>query len=156
MRKRGPVIIVLLFLVIAVAAVVYFKYSFGKAEVKEEALPYEAPEAVSEQINPPEEEYAPNVFEATLDPPIPVRRSGSGGGGGGGGGGGSVSAGGGGGGGGAGGGTTAAPEQPAVPAVTSDASICTNAENDNLCSGLDVAYGEGYQALCCSEHGACC
>lgn len=34
--------------------------------------------------------------------------------------------------------------------------ICQNAQNDNLCNGLDVTYGEGYRTLCCSEHSLCC
>lgn len=38
----------------------------------------------------------------------------------------------------------------------SDKTICQNAQNDNLCSGLGVAYGNGYQELCCQEHGVCC
>ena len=35
-------------------------------------------------------------------------------------------------------------------------STCQNAQNDGLCTGLDIAYGAGYQAACCSEHGLCC
>lgn len=64
---------------------------------------------------------------------------GSGGGGGGGSSGGSSS-------GGTGGGTGFSTEQ----------TICQNAQNGNLCDGLDVAYGGGYKALCCSEHSLCC
>lgn len=37
-----------------------------------------------------------------------------------------------------------------------DQTICQNAQNDNLCDGLDVTYGEGYRTLCCSEHSLCC
>jgi hypothetical protein len=42
-----------------------------------------------------------------------------------------------------------------VPA-TSDQTICQNAQNNNLCDGLDITYGEGYRTLCCSEHNLCC
>lgn len=35
-------------------------------------------------------------------------------------------------------------------------SVCQNAQNSGLCSGLDLAYGEGYQASCCSENNLCC
>ena len=38
----------------------------------------------------------------------------------------------------------------------SDFSICQNAQNNGLCGGLDIAYGAGYQAACCSEHVLCC
>ena len=38
----------------------------------------------------------------------------------------------------------------------SSSSICQNAQNGGLCEGLDIVYGEGYQAECCSEHGLCC
>ncbi len=34
--------------------------------------------------------------------------------------------------------------------------ICQNAENNNLCSGLDLAFGDGYRAECCSNFGLCC
>lgn len=37
-----------------------------------------------------------------------------------------------------------------------DSSICQNAQNLGLCSGLDIIYGSGYRALCCSEHILCC
>ena len=37
-----------------------------------------------------------------------------------------------------------------------DFSICQNAENIGLCSGLDIIYGPGYQAACCSENLLCC
>ncbi len=39
---------------------------------------------------------------------------------------------------------------------TSSGSICQTAEDDTLCLGLDVVYGQGYQAACCSEHALCC
>jgi hypothetical protein len=39
--------------------------------------------------------------------------------------------------------------------VTS-AGVCQNAETNGLCSGLDIVYGEGYEAACCSEHALCC
>ena len=34
--------------------------------------------------------------------------------------------------------------------------ICQNAANGELCEGLDIAYGDGYRAFCCSEYGLCC
>ena len=37
-----------------------------------------------------------------------------------------------------------------------DQIICQNAQNNNLCNGLDLTYGEGYQTICCSEHNLCC
>lgn len=37
-----------------------------------------------------------------------------------------------------------------------DQTICQNAQNNNLCGGLDLTYGEGYRTLCCSEHNLCC
>jgi len=40
--------------------------------------------------------------------------------------------------------------------VYTDITICQNAQNDNLCNGLDITYGEGYRTLCCSEHNLCC
>jgi cytoskeletal protein RodZ len=33
---------------------------------------------------------------------------------------------------------------------------CYNAENGNLCNGLDFTYGAGTRTLCCSAHGCCC
>ncbi len=38
----------------------------------------------------------------------------------------------------------------------SNPSICQNAENNGLCSGLDIVFGLGYQASCCSEYSLCC
>ena len=38
----------------------------------------------------------------------------------------------------------------------SDQQVCQNAQDNGLCSGLDLLYGEGYQAACCSEHSLCC
>lgn len=35
-------------------------------------------------------------------------------------------------------------------------SICQNAETNSLCDGLDIVYGIGYKAACCSEHSLCC
>ncbi len=58
--------------------------------------------------------------------------------------------GGGGGGGGGGSGTTTTPE------FSTDKTICQNAQDSSLCDGLDITYGEGYKALCCSEHSLCC
>ena len=40
--------------------------------------------------------------------------------------------------------------------IISSQSVCQNAENDGLCGGLDIVYGSGYKAACCSEHGLCC
>ena len=37
-----------------------------------------------------------------------------------------------------------------------DFGVCQNAKNNGLCAGLDIAYGAGYQAACCSEHSLCC
>jgi len=65
-----------------------------------------------------------------------------------GGGGGGSGGGGGGGGGGAGG--------AAGTEYISDQTICQNAQTNDLCNGLDLAYGQGYRATCCSEHNSCC
>lgn len=35
-------------------------------------------------------------------------------------------------------------------------SICINAEDYEICDGLDMSYGEGYQAECCSTYTKCC
>ena len=43
-----------------------------------------------------------------------------------------------------------------LPSTFSDSGICQNAQYGGLCAGLDIAYGAGYQAACCSEHGLCC
>jgi len=40
--------------------------------------------------------------------------------------------------------------------IDSSAAVCENAQTDDLCSGLDVVFGTGYEAACCSEHGFCC
>ncbi len=40
--------------------------------------------------------------------------------------------------------------------TTSTQSICQGASDGGICNGLDVAYGQGYQAACCSEHTLCC
>ena len=42
---------------------------------------------------------------------------------------------------------------PGIP--TSSQSVCQNAETNGLCDGLDIVYGTGYKAACCSEHGLC-
>ncbi len=39
---------------------------------------------------------------------------------------------------------------------TSSQDVCQNAESNGLCDGLDIVYGIGYKAVCCSEHGLCC
>ena len=38
----------------------------------------------------------------------------------------------------------------------SSADICQNADSNTLCDGLDIVYGFGYKAACCSEHILCC
>jgi len=43
-----------------------------------------------------------------------------------------------------------------LPQSITDLSICQNAQDSGLCSGLDILYGSGYQATCCSEHVLCC
>jgi len=40
--------------------------------------------------------------------------------------------------------------------LISDITICQNAQNDNLCNGLDLTYGRGYRTACCTEHSLCC
>lgn len=42
------------------------------------------------------------------------------------------------------------------PSTFTNAATCQNAQDNGLCSGLDLVYGRGYQAACCSEHGLCC
>ena len=42
------------------------------------------------------------------------------------------------------------------PSYFTDFNICQNAQNSGLCAGLDIVYGVGYQATCCSEHILCC
>lgn len=34
--------------------------------------------------------------------------------------------------------------------------VCQNAQNDDFCDGLDIVFGVGYKASCCSEHNLCC
>lgn len=41
-------------------------------------------------------------------------------------------------------------------ATTTSFTYCQDMENGGLCGGLDVLFGEGYRAACCSEHGLCC
>lgn len=38
----------------------------------------------------------------------------------------------------------------------SNKTICQNADTNDLCLGLNLAYGSGYQGKCCSEHKLCC
>lgn len=157
MGKRGYILIlIVLSLLLASCSRLTKTVSNDSKLPDEELIPSEDTEIIAGGVPPEEtiplENELPALLESTPYPPL-ILRSGGGGGGGGGGGVGSsaVTVG--------GGGTEtipAAPEAPVVPATTSDDSICTNAQNDNLCDGLDVAYGEGYKALCCSEHGACC
>ena len=42
------------------------------------------------------------------------------------------------------------------PSTFTNAAVCQNAQDNGLCSGLDLVYGSGYRASCCSEHGLCC
>ncbi len=42
------------------------------------------------------------------------------------------------------------------PSSFSNFNTCQNAETSGLCDGLDIAYGQGYKAACCSEHNLCC
>ena len=57
-------------------------------------------------------------------------------------------------------------EQPLVGAEAGEAipetaspvekGICEDASANNLCEGLDIAYGEGYQEGCCTDYNICC
>ena len=38
----------------------------------------------------------------------------------------------------------------------SSQNVCQNAQNNDLCDGLDIVYGIGYKAACCGEYGLCC
>lgn len=88
--------------------------------------------------------------------------------GGGGGGGGSSSSGGGssGGGGGSSGGSSSSSSggdssgtsgtSGGTTTLSTDKTICQNAQSNALCSGLDITYGEGYKDACCSENSLCC
>ena len=40
--------------------------------------------------------------------------------------------------------------------TTSSSSVCQNAEDDGLCDALDIVFGVGYKAACCSEFSLCC
>ena len=51
-------------------------------------------------------------------------------------------------------GTLKAKVTPGSP--VSSQSACQNAETNGLCDGLDIVYGIGYKAACCSEHNSCC
>jgi len=42
------------------------------------------------------------------------------------------------------------------PSFFTNKNTCQNAQDSGLCAGLDIAYGAGYQAACCSEHNLCC
>lgn len=48
------------------------------------------------------------------------------------------------------------PNSIAIGEGQSNLQICQNAQNNGLCNGLDILYGQGYQAACCSEHNLCC
>ena len=39
---------------------------------------------------------------------------------------------------------------------TTSLTACTNAQNGDLCGGLDLTYGEGYKTACCLERSLCC
>ncbi len=43
-----------------------------------------------------------------------------------------------------------------VSAQLTSLATCQGAQDDGLCGGLDLVYGAGYQAGCCSEHSLCC
>ena len=38
----------------------------------------------------------------------------------------------------------------------SSKNICQNAQENDLCDGLDIVYGAGYKAACCGEYSLCC
>ena len=38
----------------------------------------------------------------------------------------------------------------------SSQNICQNAQNNDLCDGLDIVYGVGYKTACCGEYSLCC
>ena len=40
--------------------------------------------------------------------------------------------------------------------VIASPGICQNAEDNGLCSGLNLVFGEGYRDACCDEYGLCC
>ena len=40
--------------------------------------------------------------------------------------------------------------------VIASSGICQNAEDEGLCSGLDLVFGQGYRDTCCDEYGLCC
>lgn len=40
--------------------------------------------------------------------------------------------------------------------VPANRDYCMNAYNQELCDGLDIAFGNGYQQKCCREFGICC
>ena len=40
--------------------------------------------------------------------------------------------------------------------AASSFNLCQNADSNGLCDGLDILFGEGYKAACCSEHSLCC
>ncbi len=42
------------------------------------------------------------------------------------------------------------------PSSFTYAATCQSAQDNGLCSGLDLVYGTGYRSACCSEHGLCC
>lgn len=37
-----------------------------------------------------------------------------------------------------------------------DLQVCQDWQNNGLCEALDLFYGEGYRAACCSEYSLCC
>ena len=44
----------------------------------------------------------------------------------------------------------------AAASQSSSSPICQDAEDNGLCDGLDLVYGAGYQAGCCTEYSLCC
>lgn len=113
-------------------------------------LIYSYPKTSGEEVSPEAKSNETEINNSGKEPNIIQRIFGSGGGGSGGAG---SSGGGGGDSGGSGGGSS---DGGTAKTYTTDLTICTNANNDNLCDGLDLAYGDGYKDACCSERGLCC
>ena len=38
----------------------------------------------------------------------------------------------------------------------SSQNVCQNAQDNDLCDGLEIVYGNGYKAACCGEYSLCC
>ena len=150
--KRGLIAVALLSLILLSGCAIF--------EEKKEEAPTEQV-TTGTQASEQEKETEPSPVYETEEPEEtekPIRRFFGGGGGAGGGGG--VASGSGGGGG--AGGEVATPAtvtpsaEPTPETKVSDKTVCQNAQGSNLCNGLGVAYGNGYQQLCCQEQGLCC